>query len=58
MDLIMAIAKRHNLWVIEDCAQAHLARYKDNTLEPLETPPHFLFTQAKTSAPTVMQAAL
>ena len=28
MDSIMAIAKRHNLWVIEDCAQAHLARYK------------------------------
>jgi dTDP-4-amino-4,6-dideoxygalactose transaminase len=28
MDPIMAIAKRHNLWVIEDCAQAHLAKYK------------------------------
>jgi dTDP-4-amino-4,6-dideoxygalactose transaminase len=28
MDAIMAIAKRHNLWIIEDCAQAHLARYK------------------------------
>ena len=28
MDAIMAIAKRHNLWVIEDCGQAHLARYK------------------------------
>jgi len=28
MDAIMAIAKRHNLWVVEDCAQAHLARYK------------------------------
>jgi dTDP-4-amino-4,6-dideoxygalactose transaminase len=28
MEAIMAIAKRHNLWVIEDCAQAHLARYK------------------------------
>jgi dTDP-4-amino-4,6-dideoxygalactose transaminase len=27
MDAIMAIAKKHNLWVIEDCAQAHLARY-------------------------------
>ena len=25
MDEIMAIAKKHNLWVIEDCAQAHLA---------------------------------
>jgi dTDP-4-amino-4,6-dideoxygalactose transaminase len=24
----MAIARKHELWVIEDCAQAHLARYK------------------------------
>src|SRR4051794_18991474 len=29
MDAIMAIARKHRLWVIEDCAQAHLARYKD-----------------------------
>jgi len=28
MDAIMAIANRHKLWVVEDCAQAHLARYK------------------------------
>jgi dTDP-4-amino-4,6-dideoxygalactose transaminase len=28
LDAIMSIARRHNLWVIEDCAQAHLARYK------------------------------
>src|SRR6266480_2227373 len=27
MDAIMAVARKHNLWVIEDCAQAHLARY-------------------------------
>ncbi len=27
MSAIMAIAKKHNLWVIEDCAQAHLAKY-------------------------------
>ena len=26
MPAIMAIAKKHKLWVIEDCAQAHLAR--------------------------------
>ena len=25
----MSIASKHNLWVIEDCAQAHLAKYKD-----------------------------
>lgn len=28
MDAIMGIARKSNLWVIEDCAQAHLARYK------------------------------
>jgi len=28
MDAIMAIARKHKLWVMEDCAQAHLARYK------------------------------
>jgi dTDP-4-amino-4,6-dideoxygalactose transaminase len=28
MDAIMAIARKHSLWVIEDCAQAHLARYR------------------------------
>ena len=28
MDAIMGIAKKHKLWVIEDCAQAHLARHK------------------------------
>lgn len=28
MDAIMAIAQKHKLWVIEDCAQAHMARYK------------------------------
>lgn len=27
MDSIIAIAQKHNLWVIEDCAQAHFARY-------------------------------
>lgn len=28
MDRVMALAARHKLWVIEDCAQAHLARYR------------------------------
>jgi len=28
MDAIMEITRKHKLWVIEDCAQAHLARYK------------------------------
>ena len=26
MNAIMAIARKHGLWVIEDCAQAHLAQ--------------------------------
>ena len=28
MDAIMTIAQKHGIWVIEDCAQAHLAQYK------------------------------
>lgn len=28
MEAIMAIARKHKLWVIEDCAQSHLARFK------------------------------
>lgn len=28
MDAVMDVARRCNLWVIEDCAQAHLALYK------------------------------
>jgi dTDP-4-amino-4,6-dideoxygalactose transaminase len=32
MDPIMAIARKHNLWVIEDSAQAHLAKYKGRTV--------------------------
>jgi dTDP-4-amino-4,6-dideoxygalactose transaminase len=28
MGAIMAIARKHHLWVLEDCAQAHLAKYK------------------------------
>jgi dTDP-4-amino-4,6-dideoxygalactose transaminase len=28
MNAIMALARKHNLWVVEDCAQAHLATYK------------------------------
>lgn len=29
MDEIMEISSRNNLWVVEDCAQAHLATYKN-----------------------------
>lgn len=32
MDAIMSIARKYNLWVVEDCAQAHLARYRNQTV--------------------------
>lgn len=32
MDRIMALAERHDLFVIEDCAQAHGARYKGRSI--------------------------
>jgi dTDP-4-amino-4,6-dideoxygalactose transaminase len=32
MDGIMALAREHNLYVIEDCAQAHGARYKGRSV--------------------------
>jgi dTDP-4-amino-4,6-dideoxygalactose transaminase len=28
MDAIMAIARKRGLWIVEDCAQAHLAKYR------------------------------
>lgn len=28
MDVILAVARKHNLYVVEDCAQAHGAKYK------------------------------
>lgn len=31
MNAIQAIAKKHRLWVLEDCAQAHLARFDGKT---------------------------
>jgi dTDP-4-amino-4,6-dideoxygalactose transaminase len=35
MDAIMALAEQHGLKVIEDCAQAHGARYKDQSVGSL-----------------------
>lgn len=32
MDSIMALAEQHKLWVIEDCAQAHGAKYKGKSV--------------------------
>lgn len=32
MDLIVEIAKKHNLYIVEDCAQAHGAKYNDKLI--------------------------
>jgi dTDP-4-amino-4,6-dideoxygalactose transaminase len=47
MDEIMAIAKKHNLWVIEDCAQAHLATYKGNLVGTFGNAATFSFYPGK-----------
>ncbi len=47
MDPILEIAKRHNLWVIEDCAQAHLAVYKGRTVGTMGDAATFSFYPGK-----------
>jgi perosamine synthetase len=47
MDEIMAIARRHNLFVIEDCAQAHMARYKGKLCGTIGNLGCFSFQQSK-----------
>jgi dTDP-4-amino-4,6-dideoxygalactose transaminase len=47
MDAIMTIAARHGLWVIEDCAQAHLARYKGRNVGTFGTVASFSFYPGK-----------
>jgi len=47
MDEIMAIAKKHNLWVIEDCAQAHLATYKGSLVGTFGNAATFSFYPGK-----------
>jgi dTDP-4-amino-4,6-dideoxygalactose transaminase len=47
MDAIMAIAARHNLWVIEDCAQAHLAKYKGRMVGTFGNAASFSFYPGK-----------
>ncbi len=47
MDPIMDIAKRHNLYVIEDCAQAHGARYNDKVIGSFGNAAGFSFYPGK-----------
>ncbi len=47
MDAIMAIAKKHKLWVIEDCAQSHLARFKGNLVGTFGNAATFSFYPGK-----------
>ena len=47
MDPIMAIAKRRGLWVIEDCAQAHLAQYKGRVVGTFGNAATFSFYPSK-----------
>jgi perosamine synthetase len=50
MDSIMAIAKKHNLRVIEDAAQAHLATYRNKKLGTIGDLGCFSFQASKTIA--------
>ena len=47
MDPIMALARKHNLFVFEDCAQAPLATYKGRTCGTIGDVGGFSFTQSK-----------
>lgn len=47
MDAIMAIAEKHGLFVIEDCAQAHLATYKGKLCGTIGNLGCFSFQQSK-----------
>jgi len=47
LDPITDIARRHNLWVIEDCAQAHGALYKGRPVGSIGTAAAFSFYPSK-----------
>jgi dTDP-4-amino-4,6-dideoxygalactose transaminase len=47
MDEIMAIARKHKLWVLEDCAQAHFAKFKGQTVGTFGNAAAFSFYPGK-----------
>ena len=47
MDAVMAIARKHALWVLEDCAQAHLAKYKGRIVGTFGNAASFSFYPSK-----------
>lgn len=47
MDPIMTIARKHRLWVLEDCAQAHLAHYKGRPVGTFGVAASFSFYPGK-----------
>jgi len=47
MDAVMAVARKHSLWVLEDCAQAHLAHYKGNLVGTFGNAATFSFYPGK-----------
>ena len=47
MDAIMQIAQKHRLWVVEDCAQAHLARFRGRTVGTFGAAGTFSFYPSK-----------
>jgi dTDP-4-amino-4,6-dideoxygalactose transaminase len=47
MDAVMALARKHKLWIIEDCAQAHGARYKGKSVGTFGTVATFSFYPGK-----------
>ena len=47
MDPIVAIAKKHNLYIVEDCAQAHGATYKGKRIGSFGTASGFSFYPGK-----------
>lgn len=47
LDRVLEIARRHNLWVIEDCAQAHGAKYRGKRVGSIGVAGAFSFFPSK-----------